>query len=225
MTRAITIFDEGAAVLGRPQARPQATIAAADFDQAYLEGLPPWDIDGPQPCMVRLFERGAIAGRVLDVGCGTGEIALFLAGKGLEVVGVDVSATAIAGARAKAEQRGIRARFAVADALELARLGERFDTVVDSGLLHVFSDADRVRLVAGLGAVLVPGGRYHLLCFSELATIPGPRRLTVGEIAATFPDGWRLESLERCRFEINPDRWVSGEPAAWLASLRRLGGG
>lgn len=77
------------------------------FEWSYQSGTPPWDIGRPQPAIVRLAERGAINGAVLDVGCGTGENALYLAGLGLEVTGVDAAPTAIASAREKAAARGI----------------------------------------------------------------------------------------------------------------------
>src|SRR5436305_5539045 len=82
------------------------------FDAMY-EGTPPWDIGRPQPTFVELAERGAFRGRVLDVGCGTGEQALLAAGLGLDASGVDASPTAIAQAEQKATERGLNARFLV----------------------------------------------------------------------------------------------------------------
>jgi SAM-dependent methyltransferase len=102
------------------------------FDGAYRSGTPPWDIGRPQPAVIRLAEEGAIAGSVIDVGCGTGENALFLADRGHEVTGLDASPTAIARAREKAAARRSSATFLVADALELPGLGRTFDVAVDT---------------------------------------------------------------------------------------------
>jgi 2-polyprenyl-3-methyl-5-hydroxy-6-metoxy-1,4-benzoquinol methylase len=99
-----------------------------DFDALYA-GTPPWDIGRPQPAFLALAEAGALRGRVLDVGCGTGEHALLAARLGLEATGVDLAAAAIAAAEAKAAERGLAARFLIWNALDLAALGERFDTV------------------------------------------------------------------------------------------------
>ena len=77
------------------------------------------------------------------MGCGTGEHALLAAGLGLDAWGVDTSPAAIGIAGRKAAERGLSARFTVHDAFDLPGLGERFDTVLDSGLFHVFSDEDR----------------------------------------------------------------------------------
>ena len=109
------------------------------FDSAYI-GTPPWDIGTAQPAIAELAESGSFVGRVLDVGCGTGEHALLAAAMGLDATGIDSSPWAIALAREKAEARRLRARFLVGDALELGSLGESFDTLVDSGVFHVFDD-------------------------------------------------------------------------------------
>src|SRR5512135_2383123 len=110
---------------------------------SFYEGTPPWDIPGPQPVIARLEESGEIHGSVLDAGCGTGENALFLASKGHEVWGLDFVPAALERARAKARERGLDVVFGEGNALELEALGRRFDTVIDSGLFHVFSDEER----------------------------------------------------------------------------------
>jgi len=137
-----------------------------DFDAAYL-GTPPWDTGRPQTAFRELADAGELRGRVLDVGCGTGEHALMAAALGLEAMGVDASPRAIRLAKTKADERGLPVRFVVWDALQLAALGERFDTVLDSGLYHVFDDTVRVRYVESLAFALPPGSRYFMLCFSE----------------------------------------------------------
>src|SRR4051794_37577913 len=83
------------------------------WDASYRNGPAPWDIGRPQPAIARLAAEAGFAGGVLDVGCGTGENALLVASLGLSVLGVDVAETAVAMARAKADERGIDAEFAV----------------------------------------------------------------------------------------------------------------
>jgi SAM-dependent methyltransferase len=192
-----------------------------DFDSAYEGPPPPWDIGRPQPAFVRLAAEGAIAGPVLDAGCGTGENALHLAGLGIEVIGLDAVPAAIAAARAKATRRELAVEFIVGDALALAHLSRTFATVVDCGLFHVFGDADRARYVAGLAAAVDAGGRIHILCFSDRQPGSwGPRRVTEAELRAAFADGWQVEAIQPERFETNND----GPPVeAWLATfVRRL---
>jgi SAM-dependent methyltransferase len=121
----------------------------------------------PQPTFVRLADEGRLTGRLLDVACGTGENALLAASHGADVTGIDVAPTAIARARAKASERGLTARFEVPDALDLGCLSLTVDTVIDSGMFHVFGDDDRARYVASLAAVLRPAGACYLMCFSD----------------------------------------------------------
>jgi SAM-dependent methyltransferase len=191
-----------------------------DFDEMY-SGTPPWDIGRPQPAFVQLADAGAISGRVLDAGCGTGENALLLADRGLEVVGVDAAPKAIAAAARKAADRGLSARFQVWDALQLAELGEQFDTVIDSGLFHVFDDERRARYVSALGSVLRSGGRYFMLCFSDAQPGDwGPRRVRADEIRTAFAAGWTVDSIEPTQLHTNLDQPLVH---AWLGSLTRVG--
>jgi SAM-dependent methyltransferase len=194
---------------------------AAAWDSAYRNGSPPWDIGRPQPAFVRVFENDTIEAPVLDAGCGSGEHALFLASRGLEVVGVDIAPSAIARARQKAAERAIAATFVVADVMDLAGLGRRFKTVVDSGVFHVFDPPVEVaRYVASLRGVLEPGGVLHLMCFSnEQPGSWGPRRVRQDELRSAFADGWRVDSIEPAMFEVT----MEGGPArAWLARIVRL---
>jgi cyclopropane fatty-acyl-phospholipid synthase-like methyltransferase len=200
------------------QAGRQATRPPGSFDAMYA-GTPPWDIGRPQPAFLELAESGVIRGRVLDVGCGTGEHALMAAGLGLPATGIDSAPRAIAIAERKARDRGLTVRFLVHDVLEVASLGERFDTVLDSGLFHVFDDADRVRFVESLGNVVPAGGRYFILCFSDRQPGDfGPRRVTQDEIRASFSDGWRVDAIEPSTMDVTFDpRGI----LAWRASITR----
>jgi SAM-dependent methyltransferase len=194
------------------------------WDDSYAAETPaPWDIGRPQPAFVRLADQGMLSGRVLDVGCGTGEHVLLAAVHGAgEALGIDLSPRAIAKARAKATERGILASFQVGDALNLAQLGRSFDTVIDSGLFHVFSDEDRVRYVASLAAAVTPTGRVCLMCFSDRQPGDfGPRRVSEAELRTAFAEGWAVESITADTFEINPFA-AATIAQAWLAIIRRL---
>src|SRR5260370_41236118 len=142
------------------------------LETAYA-GQAPWDIGRPQKAFIDVAHR--ITGSVLDAGCGTGENALFFAGRGHKVTGIDFLAEPITRAKQKATERGLTATFLVMDALTLKDLSERFDNVIDSGLFHVFSDDDRRRYVEGLATAVKPGGRLFLLWFSDAEPgNPGP---------------------------------------------------
>jgi cyclopropane fatty-acyl-phospholipid synthase-like methyltransferase len=190
------------------------------FGAMYDAGPPPWDIGRPQPAFLELAEQGVIAGRVLDVGCGTGEHALMAAARGLDATGIDAVPRAITLAQRKARDRGLAARFLVWDALRLPDLGEEFDTVVDSGLFHVFDDEDRRRFVASLQAVMPTGSRYYVLCFSDRQPgTSGPRRVRRSEIREAFgSQDWRVDAIDPVTMDTNMD---AIGVSAWRASVTR----
>ena len=196
----------------------------SSFENIYA-GQPRWEIGRPQRALLDVADR--ITGSVLDAGCGTGENALFFASRGQKVTGIDFLAEPINRAKQKAAERGLTATFLVMDALALKELPEVFDSVIDSGLFHVFSDDDRRRYVEGLASVLKPGGRLFLLCFSdEEPGEQGPRRVSRKEIEDAFAEGWVVESIEPSRYEVRPDpkdiSFSDGGPKAWFAVVRRV---
>jgi cyclopropane fatty-acyl-phospholipid synthase-like methyltransferase len=186
-------------------------------------GQAPWDIGKPQPAFIAIADK--VKGKVLDAGCGTGDHSIFFASRGCTVTGIDFVEEAITRAKKKAEGRKLPVTYLAKDALELKGWKERFDCVIDSGLFHVFSDADRRRYVEGLATVLKPGGKLFLMCFSdEEPGTMGPRRVTKKELHEAF-QGWAVESIEPARFEIVPIKdmtFSEGGPKAWFAVIRRV---
>ena len=211
------------------------------WDASYTGSVPPpWDIGQPQPAFVRLAEQGVLTGQLLDAGCGTGEHTLLAASYGADALGVDVSPQAIKQARGKAAARRIpaaaggqigpaaaggqigSARFEVADALNLGNLGLSFDTIIDSGLFHVFDDDSRARYVTSLASVLRPGGRLYLMCFSDQQPgMAGPRRVSQDELRAAFGDGWTIDAIVAETFEVNRATFGAATAQAWLATVSR----
>jgi cyclopropane fatty-acyl-phospholipid synthase-like methyltransferase len=193
------------------------------FENAYA-GQAPWDIGRPQQAFIEVADQ--VAGSILDSGCGTGDNSLFFAGRGHKVTGIDFLEEPINRAKTKASERGLTATFLVMDALALNELPELFDSIIDCGLFHVFSDEDRRRYVDGLATVLKPGGRLFLLCFSdEEPGTQGPRRVSTQELNDAFSSGWMVESIQPTRFEVIPDLkdmvFSEGGPKAWFVVVRK----
>ena len=198
-------------------------IDRATFWSLYA-GKAPWDIGKPQEPFIAAADL--VVGPVLEAGCGSGEIALFFAAEGHQVTGIDFLSKPIRMARSKADERGLSAHFIVKDALALYDWDERFASVIDCGLFHVFSNDDRRRYVEGLSAVLAPGGRLFLMCFSDLEPAgKGPRRVSRQELLDVFAEGFEVELIKPSRFEVNTEStefaFSEGGPKAWFAIFRR----
>jgi cyclopropane fatty-acyl-phospholipid synthase-like methyltransferase len=181
----------------------------------------PWDIGRPQPAIATLVERGLVKGRVLDVGCGTGEHALLSAAHGHEAWGVDESPAAIGRAREKATARALTVDFRAHDALDIASLGTTFETILDVGLFHTFSDRERVTYAEQIARTLSAGGSLFVLCFSELEPPwGGPRRVTERELVETFSTDHLTTSFVHSTSFLNASS-LGKEAHAWLARVVR----
>ncbi|WP_052594562.1 class I SAM-dependent methyltransferase [Luteipulveratus mongoliensis] len=127
----------------------------------------PWDIGGPQPALARLLSSTSVGPRVLDIGCGTGELALWVAAHpgapDTTVTGIDLAHEAIDRAMARAQIRGLAVDFRVADAVSFGEAPEVYDTVLDSGLLHSLDDRDVEAYVRSLARLTRPGGAVRVL--------------------------------------------------------------
>ena len=201
----------------RPTSHERLTGLA--WDSSYDDGPAPWDIGQPQPAIVRLASEGGFAGAVLDAGCGTGENAFHVASLGLSVLGVDVAETALSIAREKADDRGIEVEFAAADALQLERLGRRFKTVLDCGLLHTFDRDERSVYAASLASVTEHDATLYVLCFSEDGPDTGPHPISQEELRLAFnpSNGWNVVAIERDRIQT---RYHDNGAPAWLATIK-----
>ncbi len=201
------------------EGRPNSVEAS--WDRVYADDSAPWDLGRPQQVWVDLADAREISSPLLDSGCGTGEHALLFASRGMAVVGVDISTTAIERARWKAAERDMEATFLVGDVLALDQMNQRFATIIDSGVFHIFDDGDRSRYVESLASTVEQGGVLHLLCFSEHTPGEnGPRRVTQRELHESFADGWEIERIDPALLEVRPE-WAPEPARGWLARIIR----
>ncbi|MDR3663906.1 MAG: class I SAM-dependent methyltransferase [Mycobacterium sp.] len=173
-----------------------------DWDAAYRNeifmGPPPWNIGVAQPAIMTLIDAGKVRGPVLDAGCGVGDVALELAARGYQVVGVDVSAVAIEVAAAAASERGLSgAQFVQGDLRNLAALGlpDKFNTVIDCTLFHSLPIEARDDYLSGIHDAAAEGAVLYLLVFTKDALpadspCPIPNQVTQDEVVAAVGKFW-----------------------------------
>jgi len=218
------------------------------FDKLYrgespLPGGPPpdaipWDIGQAQPRLMELEALGAINGEVLDIGCGPGDNAIFLASRGHSVTGLDGSPAAIDRARARAADAGLQVRFDVADATELTGYDAAFDTVIDSALLHCLDEDGRRAYATALHRATRPGARWFIWCFSD-----GNVNGVIAPMGAVPEDsirdtlagaGWRIDFLGPTTYlgnaagftgdpDVLPSEVLAAMPPERLEALRQMG--
>ena len=146
-----------------------------DIDRIY-QTIPidkiPWNSETPPGKLVELVESGKIRPcKTIDLGCGAGNYAIYLAKKGFEVTGVDSSQTAVKIATENAQKQGVRCKFIVADLLDdLHEVKETFDFGYDWDFLHHIFPEDREKYMKNVYNILKPGAQYLSVCFSEKDT-------------------------------------------------------
>lgn len=183
---------------------------ADEYDTLYGgSDRPPWEIDEAQPALAAVVERGVAADRVLDLGCGSGELTMLLASKGCRATGVDFSVAAIELARRKAAERGLAVDFQVGDALALPDELGGFDAVFDSGLLHSLLETEQETYVATLRRVCAAGGTVQLLAIA--ADAQSGWGLTRDRLEQLFADGFTdlaIEPITVAARSVSLDGWL-----------------
>ena len=186
------------------------------WNDSYASGFLPWDTGQAEPELVEAVRSGRVQPqRALEVGCGTGTNAIWLAEHGFEVVAVDVAPLAIERARLKDTAR--RCRFEVLDFLAQAPVGGPYGLVFDRGVFHVFDEAsERRRFATHVASVLRPGGQWLSLIGSTEgpAREGGPPRRSAREVLEAIEP--ELEILE-----LASTRFTGHEAMAWRCWSRR----
>jgi SAM-dependent methyltransferase len=181
-----------------------------DFDALYRgespgEGMPPiatppWDTKAPNENVIGWQTGGWVHGDVLDVGCGLGDNAVYLAKNGHTVTGLDISPTALITAEQRAKDAGVDVKFAVADSTKLDGYTDAFDTVIDSGMFHCLDDEGRRRYAVAVHRATRPGATLLLSCFSDANPVgeewprPAVSEETLRDVLGGA--GWDIASLE-----------------------------
>lgn len=195
-------------------------MSERDWNEHYAAGEPPWDTGVPDEQLVAAVDHGLIApGRALEIGCGTGTNALWLARRGFDVVAVDVAPLAVEAARRKAPA-GARCEFAVLDFLATDPPRAPFDLVFDRGCFHVFDDAaTRATFASRVAALLAPAGQWLSLIGSTEGPPrdSGPPRRSARDVTTAIEPALELVELRAFFFDAH----LETPAAAWCARSRR----
>jgi len=185
---------------------------------------PPWDNNAPSESVIAWQTGGWVHGDVLDIGCGLGDNAVYLAKNGHTVTGLDISPTALKTAEQRAKDAGVDVKFAVADSTKLDGYTDAFDTVIDSGLLHTLDDEGRRSYAAAVHRATRPGATLLLSCFSDANPVgeewprPAVSEETLRDVLGGA--GWDVASLEPATLRGELDG-AQVEMAFWYLRAQR----
>lgn len=195
-------------------------MSGRDWDERYKQGQAPWDTGSPCAEMVKVLDSGVVTpGRALDLGCGTGTNAIYLAQKGFEVTGVDVSQVAVEKAREKADEAGATILFMLAELPNLFLPGKVFDFVFDRGCFHSLKNEDRSRFADMLAKFTKEGSLFLLLTGNaKEPREQGPPTMTEKEISDTFSRFFDFIWIRDFRFETTD---ASPGPLGYSCLMRR----
>ena len=188
------------------------------WNDSYASGQLPWDTGQPEPLLVEFVKSGAVTPcPALEIGAGTGTNAIWMAERGFDVLGVDISPLAVESACARMKERALRCRFAAWDFLAAPLSDGPFQFVFDRGCFHVFDEQDeRQRFAAHVAAALAPGGLWLSLIGSTEGPPRevGPPRRTAREVILGIEPALEIVKLRSAEFH-------GRNVKAWLCLSRR----
>jgi SAM-dependent methyltransferase len=165
----------------------------------YRFGLVPWERRDVEESWKLLFDQpdAPAPGRALDVGCGSGRDAVYLARRGWQVTAVDFVDEALAKAKERAAEAGAQVQWVKGDVGKLGELGldPGYTLLYDFGCLHGLPDDARRGAAAGLNQLAAPGATLLLGAFMRGRRVVLPTGMDQEEIVALLGDGWQLEEV------------------------------
>jgi len=196
-----------------------------DWNQRYIDADTPWDSGVPSRELQRIIDRLSIKPcRTLELGCGTGTNAIYLAQAGFDVTAVDLSAAALEMAEKKTKEAGVSVKYLQADVTNMPDLG-RFAFVFDRGTYHVVRQINLKAFQSMLANSVEPGGTYLVLAgnANELGDLEkGPPRVRAHEICGELESkAFDLIRLDESKFDGVQLGGQTFTPLAFTAVFRR----
>lgn len=196
-------------------------MSAIDWNMHYESGRPPWETGQPSSELARVIAEQKIQPcRVIELGCGTGFNAVWLAQQGFDVTAVDFNELAIERARQRAIDKGVTVRFEQADVLNLSEGYEPFPFFFDRGCYHAVRRIDVHGYMSSLKRVTTPGAIGLLLTGNAKEPHePGPPVVSEAELHAELEPAFQIVRLREFRFDATEDEGTP--PLAWSCLARR----
>jgi SAM-dependent methyltransferase len=192
------------------------------WDASYREGKhPAWDAGRPSGELQRVVEKGIVrACRAVELGCGTGTDAIYLASKGFEVTAIDIAPTALVQGKKKAEKAGVEVHWLLADVLAAPSL-EPFDFIFDRGCYHEVRFYGTNSYIDTVRQFSRPGTRFLLLAGNpnEIPQQYNPPQVAEEDIRSDFSSLFDFEWIRETRFETFQPNSIG--PLAWSVMMRR----
>jgi 2-polyprenyl-3-methyl-5-hydroxy-6-metoxy-1,4-benzoquinol methylase len=201
-----------------------------DWDIRYKKNDTPWENGLPQQEMQRLFMSYISPGEtVLEIGCGLGTNALWLANAGFKVSAIDLSPTAIEFAKNKSAQAGLAINFQIMDFLKDWRKLSVFNVIYDCAVFHVFQAQQRQEFVEHVASICSTNGHWiNISCSKDQSDmimrttgVKSPPYLTAQEIVSDIEPYFELIEMHRCYFPINRGIQGKAEFCAWGSVFRK----
>lgn len=194
-----------------------------DWQSHYESGIPPWETGQPSRELARVIAEQQIKpGRVIELGCGSGINAVWLAQQGFDVTALDFTPLAIDKARQRASAAGVLVRFVLADVLHLAEDFAPFPFFFDRGCYHCVRTENARAYLQTLGKITSPGSLGLILAGNAKEPSPpgqGPPVVSAEEIHAELMPAFEIVALREFRFDTSQE--IAPAPLGWSCLLRR----
>lgn len=206
----------------KPEPAPSEPHSQARWDNSYETGDAPWDTGRPSRELVAALAGGGVQPcRAIELGCGTGTNAVYLAQRGFSVTAVDISTVAIERARQRARESNVEVEFLLDDVCNLQSPLDPFEFLFDRGCYHCARRVDLPGFLNTLERVAKPGAKYLLLAGNaNEQTEFGPPRVHEQEIRDELGGLFNVKSIREFRFE---DPGGAEGPLGWSCLLTRRG--
>jgi 2-polyprenyl-3-methyl-5-hydroxy-6-metoxy-1,4-benzoquinol methylase len=178
-----------------------------DWEQIYKNKAVPWDVGQAEDALVKLINSDFIKPcKVLEIGCGTGNDAIFMAKKGFDVTAIDISKTAIEEAKKRAEKAGVHCNFLAEDIAELKSVSDKFDFLYDRACFHFIPEEKRDKYIQAAKKLLVKDGCFVLIVSSEKDPVKGPYQFSKDDIKQLFGKDFDILEIKLITLEQHKEK-------------------